>query len=50
MWTPAERRLVGDYGAGQVLSDEQYGLIEPLIIPLRQACFDRLSMRCRVEK
>lgn len=31
MWTPEDRRLVGDYGAGQALSDNQYRLIEPLI-------------------
>lgn len=31
MWTPEERRLVGDYGAGQALSDDQYRLIEPLL-------------------
>lgn len=33
MWTPEDRRLVGDYGAGQALSDDQYRLIEPLIPP-----------------
>jgi len=31
MWMPEDRRLVGDYGAGQALSDDQYRLIEPLI-------------------
>lgn len=31
MWTPEDRRLVGDYGAGQALSDDQYRLIEPLL-------------------
>lgn len=31
MWTPEDRQLVGDYGAGQALSDDQYRLIEPLI-------------------
>lgn len=31
MWTPEDRRLVGDYGAGQALSDDQYRLIEPPI-------------------
>lgn len=30
MWTPEDRRLVGAYGAGQALSDDQYRLIEPL--------------------
>ncbi|QCN96479.1 transposase [Azospirillum argentinense] len=29
MWTPQDRRLVGDYGAGQALSDDRYRLIEP---------------------
>jgi putative transposase len=33
MWTPADRALVGDFGAGQRLSDDQYRLIEPLIPP-----------------
>ena len=35
MWTPAERVLVGDYGSGQALSDDQYRLLEPLIPPAR---------------
>jgi putative transposase len=33
MWTPEDRALVGDYGSGQALSDEQYRLIEPFIPP-----------------
>ena len=33
MWTPEDRALVGDFGAGQALSDEQYRLVEPLIPP-----------------
>ena len=33
MWTPEERALVGDFGSGQVLSDDQYRLLEPLIPP-----------------
>jgi putative transposase len=33
MWTPEDRALVGDFGAGQALSDEQYRLLEPLIPP-----------------
>src|SRR5512143_3190615 len=33
MWTPEDRALVGDFGSGQALSDEQYRLIEPLIPP-----------------
>jgi putative transposase len=31
MWTPCSRALVGDFGAGQALSDEPYRLIAPLI-------------------
>lgn len=31
MWTPETRALVGNYGAGQALSDDQYRLLEPLI-------------------
>src|SRR4051794_2852713 len=31
MWTAESRALVGDFGAGQALSDEQYALLEPLI-------------------
>ena len=33
MWTPESRALVGDVGAGQALSDDQYGLLAPLIPP-----------------
>src|SRR4051794_9639618 len=35
MWTAETRALVGDFGAGQALSDEQYALPEPLIPPAR---------------
>ena len=35
MWTPADRALVGDYGSGQALSDDQYRLLEPLIPPAK---------------
>ena len=31
MWTPLDRALVGDFGAGQALSDDQYRLLEPFI-------------------
>lgn len=31
MWTPASRALVGAYGSGQALSDDQFRLLEPLI-------------------
>ncbi len=33
MWTPESRALVDDVGAGQALSDDQYGLLAPLIPP-----------------
>ncbi len=33
MWTPDDRALVGDFGSGQALSDDQYRLIEPFIPP-----------------
>src|SRR5512142_3254220 len=33
MWTPDERALVGDFGSGQALSDDQFRLLEPLIPP-----------------
>ena len=31
MWTAESRAFVGDFGAGQALSDEQYALLAPLI-------------------
>src|SRR3712207_2118359 len=31
MWTAQSRALVGDFGAGQALRDEQYALLAPLI-------------------
>ena len=33
MWTEESRALVGDFGAGQALSDGQYALLVPLIPP-----------------
>ena len=33
MWTPESRAFVGDFGAGQALSEDQYRLLEPLIPP-----------------
>jgi transposase len=33
MWTPEDRVLVGDYGCGQALSEDQYRLLERLIPP-----------------
>jgi putative transposase len=31
MWTPEDRALVGEYGSGQALSDDQFRLLEALI-------------------
>ncbi len=35
MWTPEDRALVGDYGAGQALTDDQWRLLQPLIPPAK---------------
>src|SRR5947208_4479615 len=35
MWTAKGRALVGDFGAGQALSDEQYALLAPMIPPAK---------------
>src|SRR3712207_7785950 len=31
MWTPDDRALVGDFGSGQALTDDQFRLLERLI-------------------
>jgi len=35
MWTPEDRVLVGDYGSGQAMSDDQFRVLEPLIPPAK---------------
>lgn len=35
MWTPEDRALVGDYGSGQALTDDQWQMLRPLIPPAR---------------
>src|SRR3954452_16903839 len=35
MWTAESRAFVGDFGAGQALSDERYALLGPLIPPAK---------------
>ena len=35
MWTPEDRALVGDFGAGQALTDDQFRLLEPLLPPAK---------------
>jgi putative transposase len=42
MWTPADRALVGDFGSGQALTDDQFRLLEPFIPDhVRQAGVNR---------
>ena len=35
MWTPADRALVGDYGSGQALTDDQWRVLQPMIPPAK---------------
>ncbi len=35
MWTFADRAMVGDFGSGQALTDEQFQLLEPLLPPAK---------------
>jgi putative transposase len=35
MWTAESRAFIGDFGAGQALSDEQYAVLAPLIPPAK---------------
>lgn len=35
MWMPADRAMVGNFGSGQALTDEQFRLLEPLFPPAR---------------
>lgn len=35
MWTPQERARVGDLGAGQALTDEQFQMLVPLLPPAK---------------
>ena len=35
MWMAADRTLVGDFGSGQALTDDQFRLLEPLIPPAK---------------
>ena len=50
MWTVESRALVGDFGAGQALSDEQFALLEPMIPPARPGGRPRTTdMRRRLD-
>ena len=35
MWTPTDRALVGDFGSGRALTDDQFRLLEPLLPPAK---------------
>ena len=35
MWTPADRIMVGDFGSGRALTDDQFRLLEPLLPPAK---------------
>ena len=43
MWTAESRALVGDFGAGQALSDEQYAMLAPLIPPAKPGGWPRTT-------
>jgi len=50
MWTAENRAFVGDFGAGQALSDEQYALLAPLIPPAKPGGRPRTTdMRRRLD-
>ncbi len=50
MWTPENRALVGDYGAGQALTDDQWRLLQPLIPPAKPGGRPRTTdMRCMLD-
>ena len=50
MWTPEDRALVGDYGAGQALTDDQWRLLQPLIPPAKPGGRPRTTdMRCMLD-
>jgi putative transposase len=48
MWTPADRALVGDYGAGQALTDDQWRLLQPLVPPAKSGGRPRTTDMRRV--
>jgi putative transposase len=48
MWTPESRSLVGDYGAGQALTDEQYARIAPALPPAKRGGRPRTTELRRV--
>src|ERR1043165_1333111 len=50
MWTAENRAFVGDFGAGQALSDERYAPLAPLIPPAKPGGRPRTTdMRCLLD-
>ena len=50
MWTPADRALVGNYGPGQALTDDQWRMLQPLIPPAKGGGRPRATnMRCLLD-
>ena len=50
MWTPADRALVGDYGSGQALTDDQWRMLQPVIPPAKPGGRPRTTdMRCLLD-
>ena len=50
MWTPADRALVGDYGSGQALTDDQWRMLQPMIPPAKPGGRPRTTdMRCLLD-
>ncbi len=48
MWTTESRSVVGDYGAGQALTDEQYARIAPALPPAKRGGRPRTTELRRV--
>jgi putative transposase len=50
MWTPEDRALVGDYGAGQALTNDQWRLLQPLVPRAKPGGRPRTTdMRCMLD-
>ena len=50
MWTAMDRALVGNYGSGQALSDDQWRMLQPMIPPAKPGGRPRTTnMRCLLD-